>query len=250
MSQTTPQRPGLGRVSSVYASIAAILTAIFLVFGIGYSTWLAFAIPLGCLLLAFRWQVFAYGVPISIFGCLLMRALTNFENVSEGTASPLALTAGIAIMATWRLHTSLNPVAQAAITTHVNYVPARRSLDKTEHLTPTHATSCILIVIGWFVSGMLCKKLIEITADERAYEVYAELLKARVGLIPEAYLGMNLLFAIALVFWVAWTCFSYLQLRQRRGSVAGMHLRGELWKWNGAEQRSISRQLRKNETKR
>lgn len=246
MNQTANRWLGRNQAPKIYAFGAILVTGIFLVFGLGRATWIPFAIPLICLLLALRWRFFVHLVSISIFACLLTRTFTNVGGVYEETDTALALTAIVAIGAAWRFETSVRP-AGSEVTTHVNYVPSRRPTVNPNHLTPGHAISCVLIVVGWLASGLLCKKLIEITADERAYRVYAELLKVRVGLIPEAYLGMRLLFTLALVFWICWTCFSYLQIRQREGSVAAMHLRGELWRWNGGEQRSIAKQLRKNE---
>jgi hypothetical protein len=70
-------------------------------------------------------------------------------------------------------------------------------------------------------------------------------LDQRIGLLPEWYVGVKVLFAITILIWVVRQMFDYVALLHRDHSVAQMHLRRELWRWDGSEQRMIGKQLGK-----
>ena len=57
---------------------------------------------------------------------------------------------------------------------------------------------------------------------------------------------MKLLFMLSIALWIVRKVFSYVCFALGGNGLAAMQLRGELWKWNGTEQRMIARQLQKN----
>ena len=82
-------------------------------------------------------------------------------------------------------------------------------------------------------------------SSPRAYQAAYRILDKRIGLLPEWYVGVKVLFTTAILIWVVRQIFDYVALLYQDQSVAKMHLRRELWRWDGGEQRMIGKQLGK-----
>lgn len=66
-----------------------------------------------------------------------------------------------------------------------------------------------------------------------------------VGIIPEAYFGMRIVFAFAIVAFLARGLLSYWQLLTNPRSLSSVVLRREVWRWQGGEERRLARFFRK-----
>ena len=230
---------------TVYALTAVVGATLFLVQGLETNSEMAFVVPLICLLFSFRWRVISYGVPAAIFGCILLHAFLGTPMTGS-----LAFAAITTLVALWRYQTCVSPSPPPAVISSVNRSTTPvATCPFPQSLSLRHAGTALVILVAWFGADILCAKLTAISANPEQHAQYAELLKSRVGLIPEAYLGMRLLFTLALLIWFANTFFSYARVRGSEEGVAEMHLRSELWKWDGDVQRAISKQLRRQSTK-
>lgn len=230
----------------IYGSVAVIASVAHVMLLQEAHAFNVVAVPLLCLL-SLRWRLFAPLIPAAVFIGILLMTLNDITTLHSVDQTLLALASLVTIAAAWRFQTSVCTIASPAVSTRVNYTPSNKSIAATHPLEAGHFVSLALVLFGWLAAGILCGKFIEITGDAEAYREYATLLRRRVGLIPEAYIGMTLLFTLTLFVWMGRAVFSYMVVRQKSGELAAMHLRSELWKWNGYEQRSISKQIRKNE---
>ena len=131
----------------------------------------------------------------------------------------------------------------------MNYTPTKPAMPAVQKLDGAASSKRIdfgllftlaFLFIGWFVAGYMASQLASVLRNYRNARAF---LDRRIGLLPEWYVGLIVLFVLAASLWLAQQVFSYLMLRQRAGSVAAMHLRSELWKWDGYEQRQIGKEL-------
>jgi hypothetical protein len=246
MSGTVRTKIAQDAAPIVYGSVAVISSVAYVLLLQESHEFLVVAVPLLCLL-SLRWRLFAPLIPAAIFIGILWITLSDINSLRDVNQTLLALVSLVTVATVSRFQTTVDSVARPEVSTRVNYTPSGKSIAATRGLGTGHFVSLALILFGWLAAGIVCGKFIEITNDAVAYQDYAALLRRRVGLIPEAYIGMTLLFTLTLLLWMARAFFSYSVIRQRGGELAAMHLRSELWKWNGYEQRIISKQIRKNE---
>lgn len=209
-------------------------------------------VPLWAIGLVFsRSAVFSALLPLSVLG-----ALAGIRYVSPPTfvAGPqrylLALSGITTIVLAARYSALCMPAAERIASQRLNYTPTYITMKPESRTSRSRIDLSWLftlgfLVIAWSVASYMSSQL---SAFLRNYETVRIILDRRIGLLPEWYVGFIVLFVLGGVLWLAQQFFGYLVLRQRDGSVAAMHLRSELWRWDGSEQRRIGRELGRKDT--
>lgn len=214
----------------------------------GLVVGLAGALPLLCLLLIVsRWHVFAATVPAALFFSLGTIGITGIRMAGGELSLSLGSLGLLAAVA--RFQTCTARTGGSVATSRWNTTPMPKVMQQsrfTWHVSKL--VTLAICLIAWLLAGLACAELTEISTNRQAYLQYLEDLRADWGLeIPEVYIGMKLLIGMALISWLARAIFIYQGLVKAGGELSSIHLRSELWKWNGSEQRMISKQLKKNQ---
>lgn len=202
-------------------------------------------IPVVCAIaLASRWSILGWIVPAMVLvGIgLVTRANLNFVGLDAGV---MAITCLITFASLLRYLARFRITGNPFLTTRFNYSPGQETTPL-QHISVGHLFSLVLILCAWLVAAAMCREITHVTSDVKLYAIYSQRADSELGLIPEGYWGIQLFVTLLLIFWVARQILGYLHLRRNARAVAGMALRSELWKWNGREQRMISKQMRKN----
>lgn len=236
----------LAVASMVFATVIALLQRWF-----GFPTVVFFIMPVitGALI----WNQSKSVAGVAIFLAFLSVAILGFpEHFRRDPLSSLeqflvSASGLIYIAFVLRFSTVSDSQLGGLLTSRINYTPAQ-TFDESQKPMQGNNLSAGLLLASWFVGWFLCGDLKRIQENQnKAYDRMVEQLRASIGLeTPEIYLAMKLLITLMLLLWIVNQLFSYWQLRSDSGSVAEMHLRSELWKWNGSEQRRVSKQGRKN----
>ena len=196
-----------------------------------------------------RWNVLEALIPPIVLACVgglgVMGRL--FEDPGQQTllaGATLVLFASLTRYQSW-----FRNAEPLGMTTRFNYTPAT-SVPRARPALPLGAVMAfVLLPLAWLASGWLCSELLQLSSDHNLALEYKYELQQTIGLdIPEVYLGMKLLFTLAITFWVTKNVLDYFCFRRDGDELAAMHLRSELWRWNGREQRLVSKQIRKNPT--
>ena len=236
----------LAVASMVFATVIALL-----------QRWFGFPSVVFCIMPvitgALIWNQSKHVAGVAIFLAFLSVAILgfppkDFERDSFSSFEQFLVSASglIYIAFVLRFSTICDSQLGGLLTSRINYTPAQ-TFDESQKPMQGNNLSAGLLLVSWFVGWFLCGDLRRIQEDEDVYKQMSLQLRANIGLeTPEIYLAMKLLITLMLLLWIANQLFSYWQLRSDSGSVVEMHLRSELWKWNGSEQRRISKQRRKN----
>lgn len=200
----------------------------------------------------FRWTVFEALIPpvaLGGLGILGFIAGNSVPQSSGGHVFALAVIATVAAAA--RLQSLAKRASHRITSSRMNYTPTRTSKSSAARGLQTrfgvgHFLTIGFVLFAWWFAGYLSSQLTAFVRSPNNYRQAYRLLDQRVGLLPEWYVGIKILFMLTLLLWLIDRVFGYLSLRQD-GSVAAMHLRSELWKWDGSEQRMVAKQLQKNE---
>lgn len=208
--------------------------------------------------LASQWRSFGVVIPLLILWSI---ACIDFFSTTTLINTPLryllVCTGVLSIVAALRYRTVAQPVAKLMASTRMNYTPqqAVNSLSKSQAATKRgyhlgnvgfgHLLTLPLLVGAWWLAGYLSTQLVTFAASRRAYRAAYQILDGRIGLVPEWYVGVKILFTLTIAIWIVRQIFDYLALQHDDPSVANMHLRSELWRWDGSEQRMVGQQLGK-----
>jgi hypothetical protein len=205
---------------------------------------------------ALKWRAFGIMIPLLVLWSL---AWIEFFSSSTLVNTPqrylLACTGVLSIVAALRYRTAKQPVSQLMASARMNYTPLQavnslskstgKSAENVGRIGLGHLLTLPLLFCAWWCAGYLSTQLVTFVSSPRAYRSAYRILDQRIGLLPEWYVGVKVLFAITILIWVVRQMFDYVALLHRDHSVAQMHLRRELWRWDGSEQRMIGKQLGK-----
>lgn len=188
-------------------------------------------------------------MPFVVFATLSITLVFDrmlvFDSMAMSSVESLLLgITGLTIIATaGRVQSIMHPSVRQVITQRVAYTPAAAGSLR-QFVAPSHLISLLLFLVAWFAAGYLVADFNLATSNPQQFERYRLHLKQNVGLVPWAYLGIQLVVLLGLFFSVVHGVLSYLRCRNNDGMMAAMLLRHELWRWNGSEQRMIAKALR------
>ena len=230
--------------SMVFATVIALLQR-----WCGFPSVVFFIMPV--ITVALIWNQSNFVAGVAIFLAFLSMAILGFSERfqldSLGSFEQFFVSASglIYIAFVLRFSTVSDSQLGGLLTSRINYTPTRK-IDDSQKAMQGNYMSAGLLIAAWLFAGYLCGDLRRIQ-EGGVYRRMLLQLRANIGLeTPEIYLAMKLLITLMLLLWIVNQVFSYWQFRSDSGSVAAMHLRSELWKWNGSEQRRVSKQGRKN----
>jgi len=252
------QQPALSLKSLVdsptlllYGGLA--LLAVFVVARLLYSQFpnLYFVvIPLLCIaMLYMRWTAFGLLIPAVMLAGIVVSAELGFRSLDVSEQLLLGVSVLVAVVCSLRFLTLQRPGFDRVVTERMNFTPLGKSNPWPRRMTfgPGHLCSVLLLAGAGLLASLLCSQFASVTANRRQFADFAWQLHIDVGIIPAAYFAIRILFVLFILLWATREVLSYLDLWRNTDSVSGMLLRSELWRWNGREQRMISKQMRKND---
>lgn len=207
-------------------------------------------IPLLCIALLFaRWAALGWLIPGVMLVGIVVAAELGFRSLDLAEHLLLGLSVLIAVVSGLRFLTLQRSGFERVATTRMNFTPIDRSNPWRQRLAfgPGHLCSVVLLAGASLIASLLCSQFASITANKRRFADFAWQLHVEVGIIPAAYFAVRILVVLFVLLLLAREILGYLDLWRNVDSVSGMLLRGELWRWNGREQRMISKQMRKND---
>ena len=210
-----------------------------------WPSWGQFAIPVCCaLLIAFRWSALGWFLSIAIFTCISFISEIGLGTF-RGSASLVFLSL-LTYACAFRFIASVQ--RDPVVTTRMNFTAPKRTqlLPTRLNVTGGHLLSLLLILLAWIGASLLCGQFAAITESRQAYQLLADDLKQNIGIVPAGWIAIKLFLILLTAVWLANEVLQYMSVNRSRSDVGGIVLRDELWKWNGREQRMISKQLRKN----
>jgi|GEM_PF-5803721 len=220
------------------------------------NIWFFIWLPLWGVSFAFnRSAIFALLIPATVLTSLVGLKYIGSASLVGPQRTLLAISGiGTIVLAT-RYRQLRAPAANLLASQRMNYTPvkqtmAAKSLDRESNSKPFDFglfSTLAFLVVGWLVAGYMSSQLAQVLMNYEQSRIFLDNPK-NIGLLPEYYVGLIVLFIFAALLWFARQVFSYLVLRQRDGSVAAMHLRIELWKWDGSDQRRIAKELSRLES--
>ena len=198
------------------------------------------AIVIGLLSLFIR--LFAAIVPGFVLVGLVMYGLLNRSTLLFSMEAKLIAFSGlIAIVTSARLSGLNKPFSRLIASRRIN-----NSASGNKASTPIgwgHTLTLPLLLFAWWFAGFLSSHLTLFARNSHAYGKAYGRLHENLGVLPEWYVGLKVLFFLTFVLWICRQIFGYVALKNRDRGVAAMHLRSELWRWDGTEQRWVGRQL-------
>lgn len=198
---------------------------------------------------SFFFRIFAaVVVPCFVFAGFVLYGFFNRSTLMNGWEAHAIVLAGVAsIFASARLLALSKPVVTPFASRRVNFSPVRPQDLGQGTVGWGHLLSLPMLILAWWSAGHLSNQLSIFATSRRAYQQAYAMLHERVGILPEWYVGLKALFLLTILLWICRQIFAYLALRRQEPSVAAMHLRSELWRWDGAEQRMVGKQLGKRQ---
>lgn len=245
------------RPSAAFADelIAYAAIFVFCLVGFGYvlarkgelSLYMLCGPALFIALLSFYFRIF----PAIVVPCFVLIGLVMYDLFSRSSlvlgwqAHAIVFTGLVSIVASSRCLAFARPTVPLFASRRVNYTPHHRPDDKKGRIGWGHFLSVPMLLLAWWMAKYLSGQLTVFATSDQAYKQAYMILHKRLGILPEWYVGLKVVFFLAFLLWICRQIFGYLTLQRREPSVAAMHLRSELWKWDGSEQRMVGRQLGK-----
>lgn len=218
-----------------------------------FGHWVCLAIPALCvMLILFRWAALGWVIAAATLMAILVLSQFTYQPLESGQRTWMGLSSLFLFASVFRFLATERTASEFVVTSRMNYTPINRvnsgnTLKVRSAPGIGHLLSIGVLFVAWLGARYLCGQFIKMAQDPAVYRQYARVLDNQLGLIPAGYIGISLILVLCLLLWIIREVIAYLQLLGSTKSVSGMLLRSELWKWNGREQRLISKQLRKNE---
>lgn len=235
------------RESTVFGVLTLLIASYtgFLSYGLDASMAIVLACPMlaaGCVLL--RWRILKLLLPVAIFAPFVLGGLTLRTYPTTGDPplrTEAVMFAGCSLLLLvvsqrFSAATSGQQVTRL-VTDRFNYSPVAAATDLPRRFGLQDWVSLGLISLACILGAWICRPL-----NQQMPAV------PHVAVLPEAYFGIKFCLFGAVVVWCLRTVLDYLRtMFDRDRDLASMHLRSELWKWNGSDQRMIGKQTAKSE---